>query len=167
MSAGFKIDPERVKREFERQIGRGLRGAAAFAANRAKEIVSVPAPRRRLRSGEGQLRSALSSQLSGLKGLGKENRKMLAAQFREQFKKQRAGLTSYVIAATAATPGAPPRKLTGTLRSRITSEVISDTQARVGLRLDYGAVHEYGDHPFLSVMVEQNRDALARLIAGG
>lgn len=123
MSAGFKIDPERVKREFERQIGRGLRGAAAFAANRAKEIVSVPAPRKRTKSG--------------------------------------------LRASTPAMPGAPPRKLSGTLRSRITSEVISDTQARVGLRLDYGAIHEYGDHPFLSVMIEKNRDALARLIAGG
>lgn len=147
MSAGFKFDPDKVEREFQRLIGKGLRGAARFAANRAKELVSVPAPRARDANGNLVAGWQKYTMVKGKSG---------------KLKKQKTGyIPSY------ATPGAPPRKLSGTLRSRITSEVISDTQARVGLRLVYGAVHEYGSHPFLSVMIEQNKDALARLIASG
>lgn len=167
MSAGFSFNQDKVVREFERLVGRGLRGAAQFAANRVKEVVSVPAPRRRLRVGESRIKRVLKQRRESYRGLPKAERRSLTDADRKMAKAELSKSRSYLVATEAATPGAPPRKLSGTLRSRITHEVISELVARVGLRLDYGAVHEYGLHPYLGITIEAYQDQIMELIGKG
>jgi phage gpG-like protein len=74
------------------------------------------------------------------------------------------GVRSY-RAATPATPGDPPRKLSGRLRASITYEVSPDgTKARVGTNVIYGRRHEYGDHPFLVTTLLRYRGELEQIL---
>lgn len=111
---------------------RGLTAAAVHLTKRLKEVLSNPAPRRRV--------TARSGALSG---------------------------SVYHRAATPATPGAPPRKLTGRLRASVSWEVDSQAlRARVGTNVIYGAVHELGNHPWLVPTFNTERSALLALVAG-
>ena len=75
--------------------------------------------------------------------------------------------TYYYRATTKATPGAPPRKLSGRLRASIAYEVDADgVTARVGTNVFYASIHERGKrgsgggyaggkHPFLRHTLER------------
>lgn len=56
----------------------------------------------------------------------------------------------YYRATTPATPGAPPRKLTGRLRASVSFRIDGvNLRATVGTNVIYGGVHERGNHPWL------------------
>jgi hypothetical protein len=58
--------------------------------------------------------------------------------------------TRYYVATTRATPGAPPRKLSGQLRRSVTYEVSpGKTFVRVGTNVVYARKLENGGHPWL------------------
>jgi len=93
------LTPAEVQAEVKRVAGAGLEAGARFLANRLKEVLSVPAPRRRVVSGP---------------------------------RSRNPGLI-YYVATTKATPGAPPRKLSGRLRTSIAMDFDSAANvARVG-----------------------------------
>lgn len=72
----------------------------------------------------------------------------------------------YYRATTPATPGVPPRKLTGRLRSSVSWTVDKATlRATVGTNSVYGGVHEAGNHPWLLPTFQRLRPALEALIA--
>lgn len=63
----------------------------------------------------------------------------------------------YYRAANRAIPGAPPRKLTGRLRSSVTWQMDGTKRALIGVRArsvtgwNYPKTLEYGGHPFLAM----------------
>lgn len=71
----------------------------------------------------------------------------------------------YYRATSPATPGAPPRKLSGTLRRGQTYEISSDgKEARIGTNIVYAARHEYGTHPYMVPTLQQYLGELSRII---
>ena len=63
-------------------------------------------------------------------------------------------------ATTRATPGAPPRKVSGQLRASTTWDLRGTGPAmvaRCGVMKKYGRFLEDGNHPFLSVNLRKNR----------
>lgn len=125
--ADFTWNWPRIEADLERAVSKqGIEPAAVFLENRAKEITSVPAPRKRVVSRRG---------------------------------------VSYYRALTKATPGAPPRKLSGRGRASITHEMVNPLLARVGTNAVHMAAHERGGlHKWLSVAAEKFRGALARIV---
>ncbi len=71
----------------------------------------------------------------------------------------------YYRATTPATPGAPPRKLSGDLRQRVTVEMGTDgLSAIVGANVPYARRHEFGGHAFLRPSLERWQGELAAII---
>lgn len=81
----------------------------------------------------------------------------------------------YYRATTKATPGAPPRKLSGRLRTSVTWEMrqaalqvggvmAGAEEARVGTNVVYGRTHEEGDHQFLGPALARWANELGRII---
>ncbi len=80
-------------------------------------------------------------------------------------KRGKAAGVIYYRATTPATPGAPPRKLSGRLRTSIAYEVDADgLEARVGTNVKYARRHEYGGHAFLVPTLDRWRGELAGII---
>jgi phage gpG-like protein len=72
-----------------------------------------------------------------------------------------------VVASTPATPGAPPRKLTGRLRGSIATLVQDGgKRARVGTNVIYARRHELGTHPFLMPTLRKHLKDIQRIIRG-
>ncbi|VTS05309.1 hypothetical protein [Tuwongella immobilis] len=118
--------PEQIAEEVERAAGRGLTAAAIFLSGRIKEVVSVPAPRKRVKTKRGGI------------------------AYR---------------AATPATPGAPPRKLTGRLRASIGYEVAVDGKvARVGTNMIYARRLIATNHDFLTNVLALEAPNLAQIV---
>src|SRR4051812_1245627 len=93
------LTPQQIEAEVSRNIGRGLLAGAIFLTARVKEVLSVPAPRRRVLARSGAY---------------------------------------YYRATTPATPGAPPRKLSGRLRASADYQLLpGGTEARVGSPVVY------------------------------
>jgi phage gpG-like protein len=73
--------------------------------------------------------------------------------------------TRYYRAATKAAPGAPPRKLSGRLRTSIATEFDPVRGVgRVGSNVAYARRQEFNGHPFLMPTFEANRDNISRII---
>lgn len=121
------MTPEQVQREAERLVGRGLYAAGLFYMGRVKELLSVPAPRRLVKSRSG---------------------------------------VSYYVATTPATPGAPPRKLSGRLRASGSVRKLSDVWVQCGMGgVKYARRLELEmNHRFLSVALRQNAYAMGRIV---
>lgn len=75
------------------------------------------------------------------------------------------GGVAYWRATTPATPGAPPRKLSGVLRQRVTSSIDVKTRTgRYGTYTPYAARLEAQAHRYLTVVLEQRgQDAFAAM----
>lgn len=74
----------------------------------------------------------------------------------------------YYRAITKASPGTPPRKLSGRLRSSITWRWSADGKSiEVGTNVFYGQILEEGNHPFLLPTLQEERNRLAEILAGG
>lgn len=135
----FKWNETKVVSDFKRSVGRGIEAAAIFLANRIREFLSVPAPRKIVTSRDG---------------------------------------VRYYRATTKATPGAPPRKLSGALRRSVGWIILErKVAARVGIfggkelkHQEPGQVgkyarrHERTNHKFISVMIELWRPQLEYII---
>lgn len=94
-----------IEEQIEAILKRRLAMAGAYLDAKLKEVLSVPAPSRRSKTGR-------------------------------------------LYATTRATPGAPPRMLSGRLRASVAFEVDGDKWAlRVGTNVVYGRVHEDGRYP--------------------
>lgn len=76
--------------------------------------------------------------------------------------------TPYYRATTPATPGAPPRKLSGWGRSNVNMDFDrADNVVRVGVSLPYMGSHERsGSHPFLRPTLLRYRQQIAAIIGG-
>lgn len=62
----------------------------------------------------------------------------------------------YWRATTPATPGAPPRKLSGNLRRSVTYTVDeNEFIGRIGTNVNYGRFLEYRNHPWLRVILQR------------
>ena len=82
--------------------------------------------------------------------------------------------TGRVYAATKATPGAPPRKLTGRGRTSLAYKVAKDAlEASVGTNVIYMRKHEKnadgsaGLHQYVEPVMTQNRAKYEKLLGGG
>ncbi len=80
---------------------------------------------------------------------------------------RRIAASGRVYAATKATPGAPPRKLTGRGRASLSYRVdpISLTGI-VGTNVVYMGVHERHDHKFVAPTLAANRTMYERILGG-
>lgn len=125
---------DQIARDAERLAGRGLLAGGTFLATRIKEVLSVPAPRRRVIAGP---RSRV-----------------------------RPPGTPYWVATTRATPGAPPRKLSGRLRASVMVKQPSPERVQVGVfNLVYARPLEtWMNHPYLWNTFISERDRLGRII---
>ena len=88
--------------------------------------------------------------------------------------RNRAGqVAARIYGARRSTPGDPPYKQTGRLRSSITHEMITDGQgaiARIGTNLKYGLYLELGTRrmaarPYLRRALDETRDEIRALFA--
>lgn len=73
----------------------------------------------------------------------------------------------YYKATTKATPGAPPRKVSGRLRSSITYAIISPKEAWVGTNVHYAKPLERKGHKFLGPTYDKYRTELNKIIGSG
>ena len=71
---------------------------------------------------------------------------------------------NYYRATTPAVKGAPPRKLSGRLRSSIAVEKTPEGGVRVGSNVLYAHVHEFGSHPFLVETIEECMPAILEIV---
>lgn len=69
-------------------------------------------------------------------------------------------------AATRATPGAPPRKLSGRLRGSVSSRMINKYRGEVGVSVKYGRFLEKKDHKFLQPTYEKHKADIRRIVGG-
>ena len=73
-----------------------------------------------------------------------------------------------LVGVTPATPGAPPRVLTGRLRQSIDHETLVTrftARTRVGSNVRYVKRHELGSHPFLVPAMVASKPKIRRFIA--
>lgn len=135
---------QEIAYDVEQMLGHGIESGAIHLAGRVREVVSVPAPTRIVVS-TGRARHVGFRALANVRPAG----------------------TRYVVAATPATPGAPPRVVTGTLRSRVTWQMQSDTLAYVGVfRLHYALALEMRNHKYLVPTLQAELDNLGLIICG-
>jgi hypothetical protein len=138
-----------VTREIRKIAARGVRAAAIHATRRLKEVLSEPAPRRRV------LRY-----------------KRIRLQVGRKIVERVVPIIEYV-ATVKATRGAYPRKLSGHLRRSITYEYVEsryEQMARVGTNVKYGLYLELsrgrGDHDWLVVTIQMISRELAYIMGG-
>jgi hypothetical protein len=119
--------PEQVEAEVQRIAGRGLLAAGTYLAGRMKDVLSVPAPRRRV---------TLKS-----------------------------GVRTWV-ATTKATPGAPPRKITGSFRAKVAVRQPTPERVQVGVYNDIRVrpFETWMRHPFLIPTFVAEKSNLVRII---
>lgn len=135
----FKWNEQRLRSDFQRSAGRGIEAAAIFLANRIREFLSVPAPRKITVGRDG---------------------------------------VRYYRATTKATPGAPPRKLSGAMRRSVGWIILERrVAARVGVfggkEMEhqrpgqvgqYARRHERTNHKFISVMMDLFQPQLEQIV---
>lgn len=120
--------PDQIDADARRLLGAGVERAGYFFKGIVQQVLSVPAPRRKVASRAGH---------------------------------------HYIRTATPATPGEPPRKLTGRLRASVAMEFNrSENVARVGSNVIYARVHEAGNHPFLLPTLQQYLSQIVGIIRG-
>lgn len=133
MPVDFQFDWDKVSRQVEASLGKGITAAGYFAKARVMELVSVPAPRKRVVVKRGRFAGAMTYR-----------------------------------AAAKATPGAPPRKLSGLLRSKYEVGPNSDG---TGIILSNSAVYagnlERQGHPHISLILELFSAELFEIIVSG
>jgi hypothetical protein len=80
----------------------------------------------------------------------------------------RAGIR-YYRATVGATPGAPPRKLSGVLRRRLTHEVdVPNRIARIGVNTPYAARLESENHRYLTLALQRHgKEAYEAMVRAG
>jgi hypothetical protein len=136
-----------VSDELRKYAAKGIRAAGIHATRRLKEVLSVPAPRRRVKFRAYRQGTRHAAYIEVIK----------------------------YVATVHATYGAPPRKLSGTLRRSITYEFVSSTivegqAVRVGTNVFYGRDLELvtpGKHQWLVKTIKAIANELAYIIGDG
>lgn len=127
------LTPDQIERKVEQLANGGLKAGASYFADRLKDKISVPAPRRRVIAGPRS--------------------------------KARVPGTPYYVATVRATPGAPPRKLSGNLRNRVMFRQRDVLAWQVGVfNIAYGRRHEVGLHPYIWPALQEEMGNLDRII---
>ncbi len=168
----FHWNGELVSREIRRRAAMGLKAAIIHLTNREKEVLSTPAPRVRLYDSKGAAyyragwlvnkkgNVVAQKGVSGQRAAGK-----LSRVTSWQMKNGQLQPKTVVFLPSPATPGAPPRKLSGRLRASITWEVDeAGMVARCGTNVVYARAHEGGNHPFAMVTLRKFQAELATLL---
>jgi hypothetical protein len=124
-----------IDRAIDLGIRKGVRAAGSYLVTKLKRELSVPAERRK------------------------------AVRPRERTVATRTVATRRIVALTRATPGAPPRKLSGRLRSSIGLEVSPDGKSiKIGTDLFYAEFLEFKDHPFLRKLIDDEMPNVTQMI---
>ena len=142
-----------------------VQGAAQHLVNEVKKTLSVPAPRVRLVNQHGTMYYVAGWKVSDQARPGalslSSGRTLVKNRVTKQLEERRVHYEK-----SPATPGAPPRKLSGRLRTSITMQKMGQAWWRVGTNVVYGRRHEYGTHPYLSVTLLRERAVLNRILSG-
>ena len=72
----------------------------------------------------------------------------------------------YYVATTKATPGAPPRLITGHLRRSTETEMVNSLVYRVHNYAIYGRKHEVENHKYLTPTLREELPTLRRIVGG-
>lgn len=126
-------------------------GAAIFLVGKVKEVLSVPAPRVRLQREKDKAFYYVAGWELGSKLAPGVNPTRTGLHFRKNKQTGQLERVRVHYEVSPATPGAPPRKLSGRLRASITWERAGPGVWRVGTNVKYGRRHELGNHPFLRI----------------
>ena len=177
-------DGDRIARDLRNSIARGVTAAAVFLKGRIKEILSEPAPRVRLNTvgtrtgpyGE-QLPPGTPYYVAGWE-IKKKDRataggfalgsRLVKNRKTGAYERQR---ISYKP--SPASPGAPPRKLSGRLRASVDYEVQQndyggwDITARIGTNVIYARPLETKGHAFMIRSLMAFRSELEQILGRG
>jgi hypothetical protein len=141
-----KLTPDQVQTIVMAKAGKGVTSASYFYRGRLTELISVLAPTRKVYRAQYELRTS-------------------------------GGITRYVrgkdliikVATTRATPGAPPRRVTGRLRASITVRIEktdTETTGIIGTNVIYAKRLEFGGHPYFRPTMEAQKTNLTTIVAG-
>ena len=160
--AHFHWNGDAIAREIRRRAGMGIKAAVIHLTNRVKEVLSEPAPRVRFtdKAGATFYRAGwlVNKTPSGVTG---------KLQMLRSYKMVGGKLVpkTVMFIPSKATPGAPPRKLSGRLRASWTWEVNEDALVgRSGTNVVYARAHEKGTHPFAMATLQKYRQEIETIL---
>ncbi len=147
----MSIDFDRMEHLVHQGAVRALEAACIEIQNEAKQILSVPAPRVTVSDRYGVqyyvagwlVADAAAPGVSAIK---------VGRRYKVNKKTGRGSWADVRYEPSPATPGAPPRKLSGRGRASVTREIDRENLVgRVGTNVPYMRKHEYTGHPWLHV----------------
>ena len=174
----------RVYDDAMKMAGKGLRAATIYATNCVKEILSVPAPRVILTDKKGARFYRAGFKLNDPRRMGPGNFDVSRAEEVEarNYKFPKGGaegppaISTLTYQTAPAIKGAPPRKLSGNLRRRVTYEFLGQmetfqgalvpTTGRVGTNVKYARPLEFhkNDHGFLLRTFTERRKEIEQVL---
>ena len=169
------FDPIKISREMRTDLEGRLAKASITLANELKEVLSVPAPRVKLNAKDGAVYYRAGWLLSKAQKLGKTgpvwHGRKLGPKIYDWGVAPTRQFRDVVYVPSFATKGAPPRKLSGRLRSSVSWEIDKDRLvAKVGTNVVYGRALEYRNHEWLLKTVRRLTPQLEAILgnpAGG
>jgi hypothetical protein len=153
-----QLTAEQINARCRKIAGRGLQASGYEYVNLVKQVLSIPAPRVLFRSKDGS-----SYYRAG----------WLVPKKTGSTKTHATKTASFAFRPSRADPGAPPRKLSGTLRMRMTMKyddannvvragVLNTTEK--GKPLKYARRLEREGHPYLKPTLEKNLANLGMVV---
>ena len=157
------FDPIRISKAIQAEMERRLAKAAITLANELKEVLSVPAPRVKLNAADGAFYYRAGWLVPKAEKLGIDTSRQHSGQ---QLRKGK--LVGVMYVPSFASPGAPPRKLSGRLRSSVAWEIDkARLTARVGTNVIYGRRLELSNHEWLLKTVKRLTPELEKILGAG
>lgn len=149
----MSLDLDRMEQALEVRAVRALEAACIEIQNEAKQILSVPAPRVTVSDRYGVQHYVAGWLINDAKRPDVNTIK-IGRRYKVNKKTGKGVWTDVQYEPSPATPGAPPRKLSGRGRASVAREIDRTLLAgRVGTNVDYMGRHEYTGHPWLHVAV--------------
>jgi ParB-like chromosome segregation protein Spo0J len=165
MTIGVKT-PAEIQALVMKKAGKGVAAACYFLQGRVKEVISVPAPRVKLHGHDGAAYyvAGWEKNMPGITTRLFTGSRLVKDKKTGIFKRR-----SVTYERSYAKPGAPPRKLSGRLRTSIAVEVQGKKNAaigRVGTNVVYALPLELGGHPFLVPTLRQYLTQIRTIVSG-
>lgn len=149
----MSIDFDRMEQIVQQGAARALEAGLIEIQNEAKQILSVPAPRVTLSDKYGVQYYVAGWLVNDAKAPA-VNVVKIGKRFKLNKKTGKGTWVDVHYEPSPATPGAPPRKLSGRGRASVTREIDREKLVgRVGTNVPYMGRHEYTGHPWLHVAV--------------